>query len=115
MNVKCLIIDDEQLARELLATYCSKIPNLEVVAQCKNPLEAIDIIQQEKIDLHSNRKESVVSPIRSRRADSPGYGEGSRVISEVLPLRHLGTGMPRRRDLFYNFRWSLKNEYTPNP
>lgn len=51
MKVRCLIVDDEQLARELIAAYCNKIPNLEVVAQCKSPIEAIDIIQKEEIDL----------------------------------------------------------------
>ena len=49
--MKVLIVDDEQLARELLANYCNKVPNLEVIAQCKNPLGALDVLQKESIDL----------------------------------------------------------------
>ena len=51
MKIKCIIVDDEQLARNLLERYVSKIPGLELVRSCKNPLEAIDYIQHEAIDL----------------------------------------------------------------
>lgn len=49
--LKCIIVDDEELARTLLENYISKLPNLELVAKCKNPLEAMTILQTEKIDL----------------------------------------------------------------
>ncbi|MTI30949.1 LytR/AlgR family response regulator transcription factor [Xanthovirga aplysinae] len=51
MKIKCLIVDDEQLARTLLSEYISKIPQLELVGQCKNPLEAMETLQGEAIDL----------------------------------------------------------------
>lgn len=51
MTYRCLIIDDEQLARQLLEGYVSKIPNLELVASCKNPIDGLDIIQSQSIDI----------------------------------------------------------------
>jgi DNA-binding LytR/AlgR family response regulator len=49
--MKCIVVDDEALARKLLETYIKQIPNLELVAMCKNPMEAADILQREQIDL----------------------------------------------------------------
>lgn len=49
-ELKCLIVDDEELARQLLAMYIARIPGLELVASCKNPLEAAPYLRQE-IDL----------------------------------------------------------------
>ena len=49
--MKCIIADDEQLARKLLESYIAKIPSLELVASCKNGLEALDILNKETIDL----------------------------------------------------------------
>ena len=51
MSYTCLIVDDEQLARQLLKEFVSKIPNLELKGMCKNPLEAMDVIQSEHIDI----------------------------------------------------------------
>lgn len=49
--IKCLIVDDEAIAREVIASHLSKIDNLEVVAQCKNALEAFNYINKTTIDL----------------------------------------------------------------
>lgn len=51
MKIRCVIIDDEQLARQLLEGYIAKIPSLELVASLKNPIDALDIMQTEVIDL----------------------------------------------------------------
>ncbi len=50
-SIRCLVVDDEKLARLLLENYIGKLPNLELVALCKSPLEALDIMQSESIDL----------------------------------------------------------------
>ncbi|MCC5929896.1 MAG: response regulator transcription factor [Cyclobacteriaceae bacterium] len=50
-KIKCLVVDDEQLARTLLENFISKIPDLVLVAKCKNAIEATTIIQQGEIDL----------------------------------------------------------------
>lgn len=49
--MKCIIVDDEELARELLRTFCNKIPSLEVVAICSNATDAKTVLQRENIDL----------------------------------------------------------------
>ncbi|PKP28429.1 MAG: DNA-binding response regulator [Bacteroidetes bacterium HGW-Bacteroidetes-18] len=49
--MKCIIIDDEPLALELLEDFVSKIPNLELVSACSNAIEAVSILQKNKIDL----------------------------------------------------------------
>tara|TARA_R110001632_G_scaffold65_15_gene305 strand:- start:2069 stop:2764 length:696 start_codon:yes stop_codon:yes gene_type:complete len=49
--IKVGIIDDEILARKVLEDYCSKIDNLEIVLSTGNPLEFINFIQQNDLDL----------------------------------------------------------------
>lgn len=49
--MKCLVIDDEELARALMGNYISRLPDLEVVAYCKNPIEALEILGKHQIDL----------------------------------------------------------------
>ncbi|WP_456378717.1 LytR/AlgR family response regulator transcription factor [Lutibacter sp.] len=49
--MKCLIIDDEPLAVELLEDFVSKIPMLKLVDTCSNAIEASAILQTNKIDL----------------------------------------------------------------
>ena len=51
MRMKCIVIDDEYLARLLLSDYISKIPHLELVASCETALEALNVIQNEEVDL----------------------------------------------------------------
>ncbi len=50
-TIKCLIVDDEPVAREILENHLAKIDAVEVVAGCKNALEAFHFISAEKIDL----------------------------------------------------------------
>jgi DNA-binding LytR/AlgR family response regulator len=49
--MKCILIDDEPLALELLEDFVSKIPYLELVASCSNAFEATSILQTQQIDL----------------------------------------------------------------
>lgn len=51
MTYTCLIVDDEELARELIETHLSQLPEFELVASCANALEARKILQQETVDL----------------------------------------------------------------
>ena len=50
-KINCLIVDDEPIARDIIMTYSSHIPELQVVASCTNALEAKSILQQQKIDI----------------------------------------------------------------
>ncbi len=49
--LRCLIIDDEELARTLLKTYIDRLDNIEIVASLENPLKAINILKSEPIDV----------------------------------------------------------------
>lgn len=49
--MRCIIIDDEPLALELLEDFVSRIPNLKLVSACSNAIEAVTILQNNKIDL----------------------------------------------------------------
>lgn len=49
--IRCLVVDDEELARALLQNYIGRMPNLELVAACANPLEAMSVLQQQGADL----------------------------------------------------------------
>jgi len=51
MTYKCLIIDDEELARELIETHLSQLDDFELVATCSSAIEASHILQKETIDL----------------------------------------------------------------
>ena len=49
--MRCLIIDDEPLAIELLEDFVSKVPFLSLVKSCSSAFEAIPVIQEGTIDL----------------------------------------------------------------
>ena len=51
MKINCIIVDDEQLARQLIKRYVDKLPHLEVVAICKNSMEAMHELRSKKVDL----------------------------------------------------------------
>lgn len=44
-KIKCLVVDDEPIAREIVATYLKQSTDLEWFGECKNALEAIEILQ----------------------------------------------------------------------
>jgi len=48
---KCLVIDDEELARELLKTYIKKLDFIELVASFENPINAVELLKKETIDV----------------------------------------------------------------
>jgi DNA-binding LytR/AlgR family response regulator len=50
-SVNCIIVDDEQMAREVLETHLQKIDTVNVIASCKNAAEAFNEISINKIDL----------------------------------------------------------------
>lgn len=49
--LRCIAIDDEELALELLEDNIKQVPFLQLVAACSNPLEAIKILQEQPVDL----------------------------------------------------------------
>ncbi|MGB0838152.1 MAG: LytR/AlgR family response regulator transcription factor [Flavobacteriaceae bacterium] len=51
MRYKCIIIDDEKLARELLESHVSKLPELELLGSFNSAIEAQKILRERSIDL----------------------------------------------------------------
>ena len=51
MMMRCIIVDDEPLVRELLEDNIRQVPFLELVSSCKSATEALAILQNEQIDL----------------------------------------------------------------
>ena len=51
MSLSCLIVDDEQPARELLASYVEKLDFLELVGSCRGPIEAFSVLREKSVDL----------------------------------------------------------------
>lgn len=49
--IRCIIIDDEPLAIQLLSSYIEKIDHLELTASFTNPLNAIPFIKENTVDL----------------------------------------------------------------
>ncbi len=49
--LKCLIADDEPIARQIIENYIQDIPYLELVSSCKNAFEVMEVLQKETIDL----------------------------------------------------------------
>jgi DNA-binding LytR/AlgR family response regulator len=49
--LRCIAIDDEELALELLEDNIRKVPYLQLVATCSDPLEAVKVMQEQAIDL----------------------------------------------------------------
>ncbi len=49
--VNVIIVDDEPLAQDVLETYISKFPELNLVRKCSNALEANEVLKHEDVDL----------------------------------------------------------------
>lgn len=49
--LNCLIVDDEPLARKLLSDYVQKVPYLKLLRTCSDPMEALDFLRENPVDL----------------------------------------------------------------
>jgi len=49
--IRCLAIDDEPLALELLVDNISKVPFLQLIDSCDNVMDAMKVMQNQTIDL----------------------------------------------------------------
>ncbi len=50
-NLKCIIVDDEIMARKSLERLCKKTETLEVIAICENAEAAIEFLKKDTVDL----------------------------------------------------------------
>jgi DNA-binding LytR/AlgR family response regulator len=51
MKLRCLLVDDEPPAIKVLLSYVENMQNLELVGTCFNALEAMQVLQQQPVDL----------------------------------------------------------------
>jgi two-component system LytT family response regulator len=49
--MRIAIVDDEELARQVLREYLTKLPDVEVVAECANGFEAVKAVSEQRPDL----------------------------------------------------------------
>ena len=50
-SINCLIVDDEELARRLIALYIERVEGFKLVATAKNAVEALSLLEKDRIDL----------------------------------------------------------------
>ncbi|GAB4417668.1 MAG: LytTR family DNA-binding domain-containing protein [Bacteroidia bacterium] len=51
MKIRCVIVDDEPLALDVLASYIEKIDDLELLARVENAIDAFNLLNRERVDL----------------------------------------------------------------
>ena len=49
--IRCLVVDDEPLARDVLRRYIEMMPTLVLSGECGNAIEAMSFLQQQPVDL----------------------------------------------------------------
>ncbi len=50
-HISCLIVDDESVARAIIASHLSHFPHVDIKGSCSSALEAFDLISRYEIDL----------------------------------------------------------------
>ncbi|WP_347840238.1 response regulator transcription factor [uncultured Draconibacterium sp.] len=50
-KTRCIIVDDEPLAIEVLKSHISKVDSLELVGSCADAIEAFDFLNKNEVDL----------------------------------------------------------------
>lgn len=48
---RCLIVDDEPLARDVIRRYLAKLPVLQLVGECSNAIDAFVFMQSNEVDI----------------------------------------------------------------
>ena len=51
MTLNCVIVDDEPIAREILRTYITQVPYLNLAGECSDAFEAMQLINKQPVDL----------------------------------------------------------------
>ena len=49
--LNCLIVDDEELARRLVRSYCERLPDLRVAGEAAHPVAAMEVLREQEVDL----------------------------------------------------------------
>jgi DNA-binding LytR/AlgR family response regulator len=51
MNLNCIVVDDEPIARKLLQEYIEETDFLKLIGTAENPLKAIPLLKEQEVDL----------------------------------------------------------------
>ncbi|MEJ1239238.1 LytTR family DNA-binding domain-containing protein [Chryseolinea sp. T2] len=51
IKLRCLIVDDEPIARQIVEKYCSYFEDIAVVASCGDALQAKQVLSREEVDI----------------------------------------------------------------
>ena len=51
MNIKYIIVDDETIAHDIIKKYCSMLPNMQLMQDCYDAIEAIQYLNSHAVDL----------------------------------------------------------------
>lgn len=51
MSVKYIIVDDESVAHDIIKKYCSMLPNMKLMQDCYDAIEAIEYLNHNTVDL----------------------------------------------------------------
>ena len=51
LTIRCLVVDDEPPAREIIRRYIDQVPTLELAGECANAIQALSILQHAPVDL----------------------------------------------------------------
>ena len=50
-TIRCLVVDDEPPAREIIRRYIEQVPTLQFAGECANAIQAFTLLQQQPVDL----------------------------------------------------------------
>ncbi len=51
MTIRCLLVDDEPLALDLLEGYVTKTPSMELAGRCSSAFQAMEMLDKTEVDL----------------------------------------------------------------
>lgn len=51
MSIKYIIVDDESVAHDIIKKYCALLPNMQLMQDCYDAIEAIEYLSRHPVDL----------------------------------------------------------------
>src|ERR1700738_717276 len=77
MKLKCIIIDDEPIARKILQEFIEEIDYLELAGQAENPLKGMALLNDNIIDL-------IFLDINMPKINGIGFLKNSKTTASVI-------------------------------
>jgi len=51
-KLNCIVVDDEPIAREIIESFITKTPNLNLIGSFENAIDVIDFSKKERVDIY---------------------------------------------------------------